>query len=227
MHIKHRFILIGLLAVLLLSSFAFVGSAAAKDQICYALEIDFRNDTGETRTARMDVVTQYGVHIISVSLTLAPGETGTMRLVTNLPLNQGILFGHIEFGGLTLLSVAEDIPTSDNCDGGRIGDGRINDGASQLAAPVAVYCHAGNIDIYRIDAETGAGELVISVPQVSGAPADGTTQLAAEGGVILSWREDGKYQVNTVNFEGNPYIIAWQGCDGRTLDYIAPQPSFD
>lgn len=103
-------------------------------------------------------------------------------------------------------------------------DGRLNN--SQLrdvAAPVAIYCADGNIDVYKINAETGDGTRVISFPQVEGLPESGTnTELASAEGISLYWLSDGPYQLNTPNFEGILYSITWLGCDSSTLAHLAP-----
>lgn len=106
---------------------------------------------------------------------------------------------------------------------GNLYDGRINNSQlKDVAAPVAIYCADGNINIWKIDAETGEGTLVITHPQVTGTPEGGNTQLATAEGVSLYWLEGGQYQVNTPNFEGNLYSIMWQGCDSKTLTHLAP-----
>jgi hypothetical protein len=99
-------------------------------------------------------------------------------------------------------------------------DGRINNDQSRdVAAPAAVYCAAGTIDVYQIDAETGSGTLVIRVPQVEGTPA-GTELLQSAAGVSLYWLDTGEYQLMTPNFEGLPYVITWTGCDSGTLAHL-------
>jgi hypothetical protein len=99
-------------------------------------------------------------------------------------------------------------------------DGRINNDQSRdVAAPVAVYCAAGNIDVYQIDVDTGSGTLVLRVPQVEGTPA-GTQLLQMVQGVSLYWLETGDYQLMTANFEGLPYVITWAGCDSGTLAHL-------
>ena len=49
------------------------------------------------------------------------------------------------------------MPDSD-CDGGRIGDGRINDGPRELGAPLAAFCSSSGIAVWDIDTE-GHGTL--------------------------------------------------------------------
>lgn len=226
MRFPKKLLVAGLLLAMIVSGFAFVGGAAASANFCFVLELGLSNDTDSTSTAYGAIVNLQGNVFVSSSLMLAPGESGTLLLVGNLPLNQSYLHLDLNLGNLTLISLFTDLPTRDNCDGGSIGDGRLNDGANQLAAPVAVYCEGGNINVYSIDPETGAGELAVSVEQVSGTPADGTMLLGANMGVEIYWREDGKYQVNTLNFEGNLYSIAWHGCSGADFEHIAPQPVF-
>ncbi len=96
-------------------------------------------------------------------------------------------------------------------------DGRLNDDQQRdVAAPVAVYCADGNIDIYKIDAETGDGTRIISVAQVEGSP-ESTQLLASAEGVSLYWLDTGEYHINTTNFEGKPYWINWVGCSSDAL----------
>lgn len=225
---RKRLFIISLLFILAFVSLAAAGSAAAQDRSCIAFSVELRNDYGSPLTADVYFAAVSDDRILSpvASLTLHPGETGVLRLVWNV-LNGIPFYLGGGPGGLTILSASSfgDAISSDNCDGGFIGDGRINDGPNQLAAPVAVYCAAGNIDVYKIDATTGAGSLVIREPQVSGKPAGGAnTLLASEQGVSLSWLADGRYQIDTVNFEGNPFIIIWNGCDRSSVALIAPQP---
>jgi hypothetical protein len=53
------------------------------------------------------------------------------------------------------------MPFSD-CVGGRIGDGRINDGPNELGAPLAAYCADGDIEVWEID-ENAQGILGFTV----------------------------------------------------------------
>jgi hypothetical protein len=102
-------------------------------------------------------------------------------------------------------------------------DGRINNSQSHdVAAPVAVYCVDGNIDVYKIDPKTSDGTRIISVPQADGSPADGTQLLSAAQGVSLYWLDTGEYQINTTNFEGLPYWINWVACNANTLKHLSP-----
>jgi hypothetical protein len=59
----------------------------------------------------------------------------------------------------------------DNCIGGRIGDGRINDGGDQLAAPMAGYCtDEGGIEIWDIDLSgVGTFDLVVTAAEIADA----------------------------------------------------------
>lgn len=226
--IAYRKLLVAvLLLAIMVSGFAFVRGAAAADYGCVAFAADLRNDTGSPQTATVFFADWFTDAALTntASLTLLPGQTGTLRLVAFVPLP---VYAGGGPGGLTVLGINPfgDVISVDNCIGGSIGDGRINDGADQLAAPVAVYCQSGLVHIYKIDPETGAGELALSVEQVSSMPTDGTTLLGADMGIEIYWRPDGKYQVNTVNFEGNLYAIAWRGCSKTDFEYIAPQPGF-
>ena len=219
------FLTFALVLTILAASAAFVGGAAAQDYGCVAFAVRLRNDTGTPQTATIFFGDPFTFTPLTdtVSRTLLPGETGTLRLVASVPLPVYMGGGP---GWLTVLGFNHfgDIITEENCVGGSIGDGRINDGANQLAAPVAVYCTRGNLEAYKIDAETGRGDLAFQTPLVNGASQEGGTLLASGLGIELYWRADGKYQLNTLNFEGNLYAIAWVGCDGSEFEYIAPQP---
>lgn len=219
------FLTLALVVTILAASAVFVGGAAAQDYGCVAFAVELRNDAGTPQTATIFFADPFTGEVVTdtVSLTLLPGETGTLRLVAIAPLPVYLGGGP---GGLTIVSSDHfgDVITEENCVGGFIGDGRINDGENQLAAPVAVYCTRGNIEAYKIDAETGRGDLAFQTPLVNGTSQEGGTLLASGLGIELYWRADGKYQLNTLNFEGNLYAIAWVGCDGSEFEYIAPQP---
>jgi hypothetical protein len=86
---------------------------------------------------------------------------------------------------------------------------------------VAIYCADGNIDVYKIDAETGEGTGIIRVAQVEDTP-ESTQLLASAQGVDLYLLDTGEYQINTVNFEGHPYSINWDGCSSDALMHLAP-----
>ncbi|MBZ0297902.1 MAG: hypothetical protein K8L99_35435 [Anaerolineae bacterium] len=221
-----KFKLFSLFLLFTLIASMIVGSAAAQDYRCIGFSIQLRNDdtVAHTATIYFGRFSDGSALTHTASLTLQPGESGFLRLYANIPDVRFFLGGGP--GGLTIIGADDfgNAVTLDTCNGGRIDDGRVNDGPNQLAAPVAVYCAAPNIEVYKINAETGEGSLVIQEPQVSGEPESGENQLLASAeGVTLSWLANGSYQINTVNFEGNPFIIAWNGCDGGSLDYIAPR----
>ena len=107
---------------------------------------------------------------------------------------------------------------------GNLLDGRLNNSQlKDVAAPVAVYCADGNINIWKINADTGEGTLIITTPQVEGTPEGGNTELASAEGISLYWLEGGQYQLNAPSFEGELYSITWEGCDSSTLFHLAPQ----
>ncbi len=111
------------------------------------------------------------------------------------------------------------IDKEDGAPAGNLLDGRINnDQSKDVAAPVAVYCADGNIDVYKIDAETGDGTRIMRVAQVEGSP-ESTQLLASAEGVSLYWLDTGEYHINTTNFEGKPYWINWIGCSSDALTH--------
>lgn len=98
-------------------------------------------------------------------------------------------------------------------------DGRVNNSQNRdVAAPVAAYCADGNVDIYMIDAKTGAGARVISVPECEGAP-ESNQLLESVQNISLYWLDSGEYQLNAQNFDGTPYMITWTGCDSASLTH--------
>ena len=225
-----RFWLTISLVVIVLAAALAVPTAASAGSgvVCIGFSVTLRNDSTEPHTATVFYANLVDSSPLSptATLTLNPRETGVLRLFANVPTDVDFYLAGGP-GGLTILGADYfgDVAPASDCDGGRIGDGRLNDGANQLAAPVAVYCLDGNIDVYRIDPETAQGSLVIREPQVSGQPESGTnTILASSQGVFLSWLANGRYQIDTVNDEGKPYIITWNGCDPDSLERIESQP---
>ncbi|MCB9453972.1 MAG: hypothetical protein H6672_21270 [Anaerolineaceae bacterium] len=113
------------------------------------------------------------------------------------------------------------------CTGGPLAvnllDGRINnDQSKDVAAPVAVYCQDGFVDIYLIGAVNSEGLLIIREPQVTGVPAGETQRLGSAYGVSVYWLDTGEYQLNAITFDGKLYAITWEGCDSNTLHHLSP-----
>jgi len=98
-----------------------------------------------------------------------------------------------------------------------VNDGRVNHAPDKdCAAPVAIYCTADGIDIYRVDPTTADGSLALRVTNADidtvGVPSDGNALVASEGNIVLSRLTTGEFQVNTAYWDGKPYIVAWDDC---------------
>jgi hypothetical protein len=105
-----------------------------------------------------------------------------------------------------------------------VSDGRVN--VYHCGSPVAVYCVGEGIDVYGVDPQTGAGEMLIRVSrdaiEAIGIPEGAHATVAEADGVLLSRLTDGKFQLNTHYDEGKPYIIAWAGCpDAGEVEILA------
>ncbi len=223
-----KFWIVAILIAVLASSFTIAGTAsAADDTICVAFEVQLQNFTGSPATATIFFSSiSTGLPLSpTVSLTLQPGASGTLSLFASIPNVPFDLGGGS--GGLSITSTTYfgDIVGDSNCSdeagplAGNLLDGRLNnEQGKDVAAPVAVYCADGNIDIYKIDAETGDGTRIISVAQVEGSP-ESTQLLASAEGVSLYWLDTGEYHINTTNFEGKPYWINWVGCSSNDLTH--------
>jgi hypothetical protein len=111
--------------------------------------------------------------------------------------------------------------SADNCVGGRIGDGRINDGPSELGASLAAYCNADSgIDVYSIDKSTSEGTLAFSVSAdeiasaLDSAASGGSSVLVGEGSGDQLWAApDGTLAVigPDLNGEGKTYRFDFAG----------------
>ena len=92
-------------------------------------------------------------------------------------------------------------------------DGRVN--AAECAPPVVPFCLPYGIYVYAIDPETGEGSQLMMVRDevlaAIGVPEE-NTPLAQANGVILSRLMTGEYQINALDFEGNPYVLVWDDC---------------
>ena len=212
--------------LMLVASFGAAGTASAQDYECIGFEVLLRNDTGSPATATIffgSISTGLPVSN-TASLTLQPGASGILSLFAYVPVP---IYPGGGPGGLTTVSTTyfgEPVAESNCSDGtgplaGNLLDGRINNNQlKDVAAPVAIYCADGNIDVYKIDAETGDGTRIISVPQVEGLP-ESTQLLGSAQGVELYWLDTGEYQINASNFEGYPYWINWVGCSSDALNH--------
>lgn len=182
-----RFSSLLIIGLLLISHFAFFSSrsALAQDQVCYLFEVVLTNNdtvplTGTIYFGDDDT----GLPLTdTVSLTLNPGETGTLRLASFVPAGITVFPGGGP-GGLDYDTFFFDVVDASNCGGGHIDDGRIN--AYDLGAPLAAYCKAGGMEVWDID-NSGHGTLAFTVTAdqiaagLSDAAASGQNQLIGEG----------------------------------------------
>lgn len=212
--ISRKLIILSVLALVIMSSLAMVGSASAAT--CAAFAVSLRNDDSVAHTANAYFVSAEDFSIVSneVKITLQPGESGILRLVASVPNLNIYVFGGP--GGLTIVgfdNFADGIAAA-NCDGGRIGDGRLNDGANQLAAPVAIYDTDQGLDVYLINPANGNGDKIFTatdeeVADVGDAPAANTI-IDSANGVALYRLTSGEFQINATNFDGSPYSFTWK-----------------
>ena len=103
-----------------------------------------------------------------------------------------------------------------------VSDGRVN--SYDCAAPIAIYCTASNLDIYKINPTDGIGELIIRLPLAdlpdgSNLPDENYT-ITEAGNVLLSYLTDGKLQVNTTYAGGKAYAVNWEGCPPTNVQTI-------
>ena len=187
-----RTLLILSLVTLLVTGFAFAGPrpVSAASTVCVAFDVLLRNDLPFSATATIAFILPFPPFTQltpTQSLTLAPGEVGYLRLVADLSVPPPYILGGGP-GGLTILGVSNfgNVITPDNCSGGGISDGRINNGGNQLGAPVAIYCSAvgdGGIDVYDIDPSSGDGTLAF---RASGADVDAGLAAAGGGSALIA-----------------------------------------
>jgi hypothetical protein len=214
--LSKRISILIVLITALISGFAFVGQAAAQSTICAAFAVVLRNDAPVPLTATIYFASVATGEPLTdtLSVTVQPGESATLRLVALIPNVPYFLGGGP--GGLTIESIINfgDTLTEDNCTGGRIGDGRINDGGDQLGAPVAVYRTDQGIEIYLIDPDDGHGDQIFvatddEVVAVGDSPAENTI-IDSASGVALYRLTSGEFQINATSFDGTPYSYIFE-----------------
>ncbi len=149
---------------LVVSYFAVLSSttvSAAADQICWVFDVDVTNNLSSPATATIFFydLTTFQVYTTTRSLTLNPGQTGTLRLAAFVPAGRPIGPGGGP-GGLSFSGFKFQSSPSSQCDFGHIDDGRIN--AYDLAAPLAAYCTPDHgIAVWHID-DSGHGTLAFT-----------------------------------------------------------------
>jgi hypothetical protein len=208
-----------LIGVLLLSSFTLTGISAARSAVCFAWSFTFTAGPGGA-TGYAEIYDLYTGEVFAYqSVILGPGESRLVVLVAAVPSGHPGAVASIGGGGLTP-SVTGPIPVT-NCFGGLIGDGRINDGANELGAPLAAYCNSdGGIDVYSISKDTSEGTLAFSASAddiasaLDSAASGGASVLVGEGNGDQLWAApDGTLAVTgpDLNGEGKTYRFDFAG----------------
>jgi len=192
--IKIRFLLkaaLMLVAIIASVSLLFPSqSASAQTGTCSVVAIaTLTNNVPQTRTARLRVIdtADNGRIVYNSEVIFQRNETKTIEFSGPVLDTYMIMLNR---AGMRLVSF-DPVFTGDPliCDEVVvfIGDGRINDGRNQRAAPLAGYCDGvGGIDIYDIDSR-GEGTLAFDVTArqitqaLAAAQASGQNQLIEEG----------------------------------------------
>ncbi len=159
---------------LFVSSFAFLAIpvANAESYVCWVLEAQYYNDMDHTATTTAEIIRVSPFHIYGqASLTLAPGETGTLRVAALVPASDtgvatsGTVVFYYLGGGFYKADLSA---CSEGSEAGGIADGRTN--GTDLAAPLAAYCNDGGLAIWDIDAEgNGSPAFDVSAGDISAA----------------------------------------------------------
>jgi hypothetical protein len=172
------------------------------------------------------------LRIVDPSGNVLLNVTGTVGAsgVVGLPFSRGLyppnstLQGIFLDFGITIsyrLDTFFGVSSPNNCVGGRIGDGRINDGPNELGASLAAYCNGdGGIDVYAIDKSTSEGTLAFTASAdeiasaLASAASGGSSVLVGEGlGDQLWAAADGTLAVvgPDLNGEGKTYRFDFAG----------------
>ncbi len=143
----------------------------AADEVCWVLELQYYNDMAYTATTTAEIIHVSPFRIYGQgSLTLSPGETGTLRVSalvpasdTDVTFSSTIVFAYLGGAGLYQANAS-----ACNSGAAEIADGRVN--GRDLAAPVVGYCHDGGMAVWDIDAEGhGAYAFDVSADDISAA----------------------------------------------------------
>jgi hypothetical protein len=142
------FILFLLTLVVLIFVTAFP-AAAQVEQVCYMSGLD-NVPPGWTMYSIVYDPTSGAVYF---ERTVTGGGTDLYQAITPIlvPITAQEDIYVDGFGPMTFYAADPiwHMPFSD-CVGGRIGDGRVNDGADQLGAPLAAYCKSGSLEVWDI-----------------------------------------------------------------------------
>ena len=205
-----------LVAAIMLSMFAFVGSTSAAATYCIGWAIHFTS----TSSASIEINSSLynldpDVQLVSAeSFTLHPGETRDTRVIGFASRTGWFAITFFSAFGFNYEILTSGQIGLENCQGGKIGDGRLNDGSDQLAAPVAVYDTDQGLDVYLINPENGNGDKIFTVTDDEVAKVDDepiiNTMLDGAKGVVLYRLTSGEFQINATNFDGSLYVFDWK-----------------
>lgn len=184
----------------------------------------FNNNVPEERTARIRIIdtADNGRIIANVEAVLQPNDTRTLTLTSDVNEDSMIL---INRAGMRLVSY-DTAFTGDPevCDAVQIfiGDGRINAGLNQQAAPLAGYCtRRGGIDVYDIDNQ-GRGQLAFRVTAAQIKAAQDLAVTSGQNQLIAQGLNNALYALTTreLQFQG---IFDYNPADvGKVYNFIMP-----
>jgi hypothetical protein len=213
---SRKLIVLILVAAIMLTTVAFIGSASAATTYCIAWSIRFTNTGSQPLTIDSSLYSlDPEIQLVSAqTFTLPPGETRDARVLGFAPRYAWFAITFLSHPSFSYEFLNYGQVGLENCLGGKIGDGRLNDGGDQLAAPVAVYDTDQGLDVYLINPENGNGDKIFTVTDdevtnVGDAPAE-NTMLDGAKGVGLYRLTSGEFQINATNFDGSPYVFDWK-----------------
>jgi hypothetical protein len=213
-----------LIALLLLGAFAFAAApqpAAAADGVCtVTLTATLVNNVPEERTARLRVLdtVNNGRIVLSAEATFALNETRTITLTGDAPARALITLNR---AGMRLITFDRELTgDADACASIQVfvGDGRLNAGLDQNAAPVAAFCtRRGGVELWDIDAR-GQGTLAARATEqqvktaLEQARTTGVNQLIVEGlsNSLFALTTD-EIQISGLTDEGRLYTFIVPG----------------
>ena len=175
--------IVSLLAVIMIVtlSLALAGGAAAQADVEYVCYYSGLPDVPQG-LVMYSVVYDPISGTVYFERTVNGGETNPynaiMPVLVPITAREDIYVDGFGFGVFFAADPQWHMPFTD-CVGGRIGDGRINDGPRELGAPLAAYCAEGGIEVWEID-ENAQGVLGFTV---SASETDAALSEAASSGV--------------------------------------------
>ncbi len=213
-----------LIAAIMLTTVAFVGSSSASAIVsttpsptyCIAWAVRLTNTGSEPLEINSNLFSfNPDFQLVSVeTFILQPGETRDTRVLGFAPRSGWYAITFLSGPTFSYEILSYGQVSLDNCQGGKIGDGRLNDGGDQLGAPVAVYDTEQGLDVYLINPANGNGDKIFTatdeeVADVGETPA-ANTAIDSANGVTLYRLSSGEFQINATNFDGSPYAFDWK-----------------